>query len=231
MTDAELAILSLLAERELYDDELHATIEKRGLRRWTAIGSSSMYYVLEKLENQGLIERAAEEKGRRLHRISAAGIGVLQTSVVDLLSTPHANDRNFELGLANLHVLKPSQIRGALQSRRQDLAVKISRVSEERKMIAGNFAIDSLFDHHVKMMETELAWLDHFVVAWEAQAPEEPEVVIEPSIAPRIKQVVLPQDPDSVHKHTTKEAPNSNSRKTPPPNPTQIMKTEPPEQH
>ncbi|HVO42655.1 MAG TPA: PadR family transcriptional regulator [Aggregatilineales bacterium] len=226
MTDAELAILSLLFEAPSYDDELYMTIEKRGLRRWTAIGSSSMYYIIEKLETQGLIERISEEKGRRQHQISQAGIGVLQTSVVDLVGTSHAHDRNFELGLANLRVLKSSQVRSALQNRRQDIAIKLARISEEREAVRGNFAINALFDHHIRMLEAELVWLDEFVINWEAQAQPDPEVVIEPSIAPRIKQVILPQDPDSVHKRTTLEA-SPKKRATPPNNPTSAHKTKP----
>src|SRR5262245_35707003 len=136
MTDAELAILSLLAEGPSYDHELHATIEARGLRKWTAIGSSSMYYVLEKLEKQGLIEQVAGDrrdgKGPRRFQISPAGTGVLQTAVSDLLGTPHAYDKSFELGLANLHVLKSSQVRSALYNRRQDMAMRLGKLREER---------------------------------------------------------------------------------------------------
>src|SRR5436190_22846340 len=117
MTDAELAILSLLAEGPSYDHDINDTIEARGLRRWTAIGNSSMYYVLEKLEKQGLVERISEQFGHRRFQISPAGSGVLQTAVADLLSIPHSFDKAFELGLANLHVLKPSQVRSALLGR------------------------------------------------------------------------------------------------------------------
>jgi DNA-binding PadR family transcriptional regulator len=223
MTDAELAILSLLAEGPSTDYELHSTIDARGLRKWTAIGSSSMYYVLDKLEKQGLVERLsadgkAEDKGPRRFRLSPAGTGVLQTSVADLLGTSHAYDKSFELGLANLHVLKPSQVRAALHNRRQDIAMRLVRLREEReeaKTASGIFQIDALFDHHISMLEAEMSWLDEFTIAWEAQAPAEPEPVIEPGIAPRIKQVILPQDPDSVHKQNTKEAQPS-SRHTPP---------------
>ncbi len=223
MTDAELAILSLLAEGPSYDHELHTTIETRGLRKWTAIGSSSMYYVLDKLEKQGLVEHIvdphADGIGPRRFRISQAGIGVLQTAVSDLLSTPHAYDKSFELGLANLHVLKPSQVRTALQNRRQDMAMRLSRLRDERdevKQSSGAFQIDALFNHHISMMESEMAWLDEFTQAWEAQAPADPEAtIVEPAIVPRIKQVILPQDPDSVHKHSTLEAPPG-ARHTPP---------------
>jgi DNA-binding PadR family transcriptional regulator len=204
MTDAELAILSLLAEGPSYDHDINDTIEARGLRRWTAIGNSSMYYVLDKLEKQGLVERISEQYGHRKFGISAAGSGVLQTAVSDLLTVSHAFDRSFELGLANLHLLKPSQVRSALLGRQQDLQAQLAKAREEFDKVDGSFQVSALFDHSVTMLEAELAWLNDFLPKWEAQAPEEPVVVMEPSITPRIKQVVMPQDPDSVHKHKTR---------------------------
>lgn len=215
MTDAELAILSLLAEGPSYDHDLNAVIEQRGLRRWTAIGYSSMYYVLDKLQKQGLIDLLSDGHGHRKFQISPAGTGVLQTAVVDLLGTSHSHERSFELGLANLHILKPSQIRTALHNRRQDMAIKLDHLRMERDKTEGPFQIIALFDHHIAMMESEMAWLDDFTIAWEAQAPAEPEQVLEPSNPSRMKQVILPQDPDSIHKHSTRNAPPY-SRATPP---------------
>src|SRR5260221_5753603 len=134
MTDAELAILSLLAEGPSYDHDLNTAIDARGMRKWTAIGRSSMYYVLGKLEQQGLVEQVSEEYGHRKFAISSAGIGVLQTAVSELVSMPHTHDRSFELGLANLHVLKPSQLRSYLFSRQQDLQSQLQTLRKEQSL-------------------------------------------------------------------------------------------------
>jgi DNA-binding PadR family transcriptional regulator len=222
MTDAELAILSLLSEGPSYDDDLNTAIELRGLRRWTAIGYSSMFYVLEKLEKQGLIEKISEASHRRQFQISAAGIGVLQTAVADMLSTPHAHNKGFQLGLANLHVLKPSQIRTALTRREQDLAEQLEHARAERESVHDNFQIDALYAHSITMMSAELMWLKQFIADWEAQTPPEIETAAEPPPTPRVKQVVLPQDPDSVHKAQTRKLsiPNNSTKPnspTPPP--------------
>src|SRR5258708_36440102 len=93
MTDAELAILSLLSEGPSFDSDLNVAIDERGIRKWTAIGYSSMYYVLAKLERQGLVERTGDESERRRYQISPAGGCVLQTAVADLLRTPHPHDQ------------------------------------------------------------------------------------------------------------------------------------------
>jgi DNA-binding PadR family transcriptional regulator len=215
MTDAELAILSLLAEEPYDDHELNRLIEARGLRRWTAIGNSSMYYVLEKLTRQGLIGhtkpagKAPDKDGepaRRVYNITPAGTGVLQTAVADLLSSARSIDRSFELGLASLGVLRFSQIEAALLGRQQDLAIQLTRLQEavEANPADDSFQAKALFSHRIAMIEAEIAWLESFVGEWRAQAPAEPEIALEAAIIPRSRQVILPQDPDSIHKHATR---------------------------
>ena len=56
MTNAELAILSLIAEVPSHGYKIEQTIETRGMREWTEIGFSSIYYLLKKLEKAGLME-------------------------------------------------------------------------------------------------------------------------------------------------------------------------------
>src|SRR5450432_1181116 len=217
MTDAELAILTILSEGASSDRELSLTIEARGLRKWTAIGNSSMSYVLDKLLRQGLIDLISEDTHQRNVRISQAGTGVLQTSIADLLSNVHTYDKTFELGLANLHVLRTSQIRDALLSREQDLTSHLSWLREEKAQGDKPFQIEALFAHSIAMINAELAWLRTFREVWEKQAPAEPEIVLEPQLIARSKQVVLPQDPDSFHKQITQEGQELSDKHATPP--------------
>ena len=207
MTDAEIAILSLLAEGPQADTMLRKQIESRGLRRWTAIGTSSMYYVLDKLEKQGLIRKMIDGDGLAIYRNSAAGMGILQTAMVDLLATPHTFDRFFELGLANLTVLKTPQVRTALLSRQQDLQANIDRLERliDEEMAGENtFSVIAVFSHRRHMMQAEAIWLQQFISEWELRTSPDPEPISEPTIIPRNRQVILPHDPDSIHKVGTK---------------------------
>jgi DNA-binding PadR family transcriptional regulator len=211
MTDAELAILSIVAEGPIYGYDIQTIIAQRGLRAWTNIGVSSMYYVLEKLERQGLIESQETTEGpaRRQYRISPAGFGVLQTAVADLLSTPREYANGFELGLANLHVLRPSQIRTAFIAYRQELVTRLTQARERWHKFKDHnapFNVDAMLGHHIAMLESELAWIKEFIEQWEAQAPpDEPAAAPpEPADIPRMKQVVLPHDPDSPHRVPTR---------------------------
>ena len=219
MNDAELALLSLLSEstHPQTDAELHSLIEARGLRRWTAIGVSSMYYMLEKLGQQGLIELLPELLPMRRWRLTEAGNSILQTAVSDLLGTPHAPSRSFELGLVNLHLLKTSQVRAALQNYRQALNTRRRITVIELEKEQGNtnsFQVNAFYSHALTMIDAETAWVEQFIEQWEKQAIEDPIPPIRPAEPiPRIQQVVLPQDPDSVHKGTTLQ--NAANRVTP----------------
>lgn len=215
MTDAELAILSIIAEGPIHGYDLQTVIAERGLRAWTQIGVSSIYYVLEKLERQGLIEstitQGAEDTVRRQYQITTAGFGVLQTAVADLISTPREHADEFELGLANLHVLRPSQIRTALTAYRQELTTRLAQACQRQAALKANqppLHVAAMLGHRIALLEAELAWMDSFVEAWEAQAPPEDSAPAVPEVSevPRMKQLVLPRDPDSPHRRPTRRA-------------------------
>lgn len=219
MTDAELAILSIIAESPIRGHTIQTVITERGLRDWTHIGTSSLFYVLQKLERQGLLTSDAatppdaappkNDPASREYRITPAGYGVLQTAVVDLLSTPHDTSKGLELGLANLYVLNAEQIRTAFAAYTQELASRLRQIRARRKRAADTPAqlnITAMFDRRIALLETEMAWLEDFIADWEAQAPPDDAPPLARDIAdiPRMKQVILPHDSDSPHRAPTR---------------------------
>jgi DNA-binding PadR family transcriptional regulator len=78
LTNAELAILSLIVEQPRHGYDIEQVIEARQMRNWTEIGFSSIYYVLKKLERDGLIVSHLEASSgpgpaRRVYSVTAAG--------------------------------------------------------------------------------------------------------------------------------------------------------------
>jgi DNA-binding PadR family transcriptional regulator len=226
MTDAELAILTIVAEGPIYGHDIQTIINQRGLRAWTNIGVSSMYYVLEKLERQGLVEsqgQVIEGPSRRQYQITSAGFGVLQTAVADLLSTPRDLNSGFELGLANLHVLRPSQIQTAFIAYRQEITSRLAYNRERWRQLQENssipFHVDAMFQRRVSMLEAELAWITTFIEKWETIVPAEeidPDAPELPEIPP-MKQVVFLRDADSPYRAPTRPLhplPNSSEVET-----------------
>ena len=65
LTPAELTLLGLLVEQPRHGYELEAVITARGMGNWTEIGFSSIYFLLDKLHNRGMIAEIQQEAPRR----------------------------------------------------------------------------------------------------------------------------------------------------------------------
>lgn len=181
MTDAELIILSLVAERPQHGYEIQQAIESRALRQWAAIGFSSVYYVLHKLEEEGLLESQspATRPARQMYTLTEAGRNILQTTVADRLSTPREPGSSFLLGLATLHHLRPEQVRHALDAYETGLQARIAELNQQRQAQLGAGAASplqtvALVDYSLHLLLAELEWLREFRQAWEAEAPPAP---------------------------------------------------------
>lgn len=227
MTDAELAILSIIAEAPISGYDIQDVIDERNLRRWTLIGVESVYYVIEKLAKQGLVavtpDTADADRKARQYQITSAGMGVLQTAVTDLLSSPRHLPHPFDLGLANLPTLEPHHARHAvmryratLYSRYNTLKSQLAEVQEQNIP----FHIISMYEHQITLAAAELQWLDGWIEEWVDRLPEEPpdaKKIPTIPLPPRIKQMVLPDDEDSIHKRSTREHADFKNVEYPPP--------------
>jgi DNA-binding PadR family transcriptional regulator len=173
MTNAELAILSLIAETDRHGYEIEQVIEARGMREWTDVGFSSIYYLLKRLEDYGWIKsgkRTVVGQGgpRKVYSITAQGVRVFEQAVYEALSTPERNLDNFQLGLASsTHIPKPKTIEAlnahiaALKSRREHVRSR----REEQAPLPLN--VDGMFELSLRLIETQLMWIREFLQRWE----------------------------------------------------------------
>ena len=168
MTDAELAILGLVVERPRHGYEIEQVIEERGMRDWTEIGFSSIYYLLKKLEGEGLIagqlEEAERGPARKVYRATPAGEKALRKGVLNALSVPKRCSSPILLGLSHLPGIPPDEAVTALQQYSQALSTHLAHVQErwERQRPLPYF-IDAMFEHSITLIEAELEWLREFI--------------------------------------------------------------------
>ena len=171
MNEAELTILSLVAEGPRYGYEIQQVIDERGLREWLAVGFSSIYYILNKLERQGMLSSQLRYDvpgpARKVYQVTEAGRGVLQTAVADLLRQPHTLGTGFELGLANLGAMNPRQVYKVLRERETELNRRLEGVEKtwerhQREDAPVQDHIRALYTHGIGMMKAEQAWLAAF---------------------------------------------------------------------
>jgi len=168
MTNTELAILSLIAERSRHGYEIEQVIEERGMREWTEIGFSSIYYLLKKLEQDGLIEGRLEETGRgparKVYRTTTTGRTALRNGVFEALSTPHRCYSPMQLGLANLPTLSPGKAITALQQYQAALQEHLAHVQARWQSQPGlPYFVDAMFELSITMIQAELAWIEKFI--------------------------------------------------------------------
>jgi len=170
MTNAKLAILSLIAEAPRHGYEIEQTIEERGMREWTEIGFSSIYYLLKQLEKSGLIQSQicpAEGRGpaRRVYQITPDGSTALEDATLAALSTPKQSYPPILLGIGNLPILSQEQARGALRSYRNELAERLEHItarSESQRPLPDH--VEMLFDFSLRMLEAEKNWVESVIL-------------------------------------------------------------------
>jgi len=168
MTDAELAILHLLIEKPRHGYEIEEVIEQRGMREWTEIGFSSIYYLLNKLEKAGLVEKSLQEIGqgpvRKVFRLTAAGQQKLREGALESLARYRGNYQSLLLGLANLPILSREETLEAISQHRDNLAghrAYVARRAEEQRPLPD--VVEALFKYSLTMMDARLGWLDTFI--------------------------------------------------------------------
>lgn len=169
MTNAELAILGLVAEEPRHGYEIERVIAARGMREWTEIGFSSIYYLLNKLQRQGLVhgyQEAASGRGpaRKVYRISPEGRIALQSGLLETLSSPKRCYPPLQIGLANLPTLERRQVMDALANYRHELANNLEHIQERRASLQPlPYFVEAMFTHSQALIRAEMDWLDGFL--------------------------------------------------------------------
>lgn len=176
MTNAELVILTLVAERPRHGYQIEQVISEREMREWTELGFSSIYYILNKLEEQALIESRLEKTSgrgpaRKVYNITQAGWEACQAGILQSLAEPPRPESMFLLGLANLPAVSKGEALSALKHY-ADRLVKRKEHLVKRVQIGGSsfpFHVKAMFEFSLSMIQAESTWLNQFIQQWEAQ--------------------------------------------------------------
>ncbi len=168
-TNAELAILSLIIEQPRHGYQIEQVIEERGMRDWTEIGFSSIYYLLKKLEKGGLVEGQTGQKSgrgpaRKVYHITAKGEAAWHMASLEALSIPRRVYPPFQLGLANLPALPPDEVLAALRSYQASLEERLAQIqaTAEAQRPLPDY-IEAMFSHSLTLIEAEWQWIKDFI--------------------------------------------------------------------
>ena len=168
-SNAEIAILSLIAESPRHGYEIEQVIEARGMRDWTEVGFSSIYYLLKKLEGSGLVEASLEDPSgggptRKVYHITQTGQEVWHAETLRALSDPQNCYPLIQLGLANLPGIPRSEVISALKRYIANLERRRDYVQARREVqLPLPDHVEAMFDLSLTMIEAELGWINNFI--------------------------------------------------------------------
>ena len=178
MTDAELAVLSLVAECPRHPYEIEQVIAERGMRDWTDVGFSSIYYLLGKMERAGLVEAHREEatsKGpaRNVYAPTAEGFEAWTEASLAALSAPQSK-MPFLLGLTNLAGLPADRALEASLACQGALEERLCEIRERRRA-AGEveWSVNEALDFSEQSLRSGRDWVAGFVERFEKRIEEQ----------------------------------------------------------
>ena len=162
LTDSELLVLGLVAEMPRHGYELEQVIEQRGMREWTQIGFSSIYFVLGNLEKEGLVkaETPATAKAKKKYRMTRAGSNTLRTQTIAALKTVRPKHSSLLMGMIHWSVLTRDQALDALRTRKEAVAKELERLENihfEQQPLPDH--VDVMFDFSIGQLKAEADWI------------------------------------------------------------------------
>ncbi len=170
MTNSELVIMGLVAEQPRHGYEIEAVIEERGMRNWTEVGFSSIYYILKKLERAGWIEghmELSEGQGpaRKVYRLTPQGRDAWRSATIEALSTPVPYYSPFRIGLASLPGISTKEALAAVQNYHKQLSARAEQVRQRWTSQQSRlpYHADALFDLSMTLIDAELSWVSSFI--------------------------------------------------------------------
>jgi DNA-binding PadR family transcriptional regulator len=162
----QLVILGLLRERPLYGYELKHIIEER-MGDWTNIAFGSIYYALDKLADDHLIEEVTTEReggrpSRTIYRITQAGREEFLRLLRQVWGEVERHYFTFDIGLTFMSALPIEEVKGYLRQRLAQLEAILGHLSAHQQEQMAQDEVPRLaaevFDHSRAHFEAELSW-------------------------------------------------------------------------
>ena len=166
-----LVLLGLLRERPLYGYEIKQLIEEQ-MSDWTSIAFGSIYFALDKLEEEKFVEKVeVEQEGKRpsrsVYRITPAGRKEFHRL---LRENWQQFDRSYfpiDICLFFLDSLPMDEVISYLQNRKETLQTALEYVqhhrSEELALPDVPPLAANIFDHTIVHVQAELEWVSGLI--------------------------------------------------------------------
>ena len=157
-SDADIVVLSLLAEQPRHGYDLDRVIEQRGYRQWTSLAFSSVYYLLKRLSERGLLEPDEGSQGRRtVFRLTEAGRRELRQAAGERVLAPAPPSAGVLPALNAYSRLDDPALAALLARRAEALLGRLDELRALRAQVDEEHAL-AIFDYEILRQEADLAW-------------------------------------------------------------------------
>ncbi|MFX0152245.1 MAG: PadR family transcriptional regulator [Candidatus Hodarchaeota archaeon] len=183
LTENELLILGMtfpFEEKGITGKDMEILIEERDVRRWTNIGFSSIYYILDQLERKKLLVSRSDKMGHakrgapaKPYFITDKGKEVLRKSIKEYLSE-RLEYKEFMIVLAVSQALNHEELVPCLIEYRSILINWLEdqlrpRYKKVKSEYPGELAIHiwGIFNHSITLLEANIKFLGHLIEMYE----------------------------------------------------------------
>ena len=157
-SDADIVVLSLLAEQPRHGYDLDRVIEQRGYRQWTSLAFSSVYYLLKRLSERRLLEPDEGSQGRRtVVRVTEAGRRELRQAAGERVLAPAPPSAGVLPALNAYSRLDDPELVTLLVRRAEALLGRLDELRALRAQVDEEHAL-GIFDYEILRQEADLAW-------------------------------------------------------------------------
>ncbi|WP_042168629.1 PadR family transcriptional regulator [Paenibacillus gorillae] len=172
-----LIVLSLLRMRPMHGYEIQQLVQTNRMDTWTNLLSGSIYYALNKMEQDGLILTEAEERTgarlRKIYAITEKGEMHFQQTVRDTLTIPpHSVKSDFSLGLSWIESIPKEEALGLLEQNVKQVEQTLAEW-HFGKQIKSQYGLSPIaeasFDNAMSLLEQDIRYLKTVIALLQQQ--------------------------------------------------------------
>ena len=173
-----LVILGLLRKAPLYGYEIKQIIEEH-MSDWTSIAFGSIYFALDKMAEEGFVEKVSVEKegkrpSRSVYQITQAGRAEFLRLLREGWQDVERQYYSLDVCLFFLDALPPEEILAFLRARQSALRETLRHIESHRDEEMTNPEIPpvarAIFEHSLAHTRAELSWVTDLLEKMETSA-------------------------------------------------------------
>lgn len=142
LTNAEAALLGLLAEGARHPYQIEKDVQYRDMRSWTDLSISSIYKLLRQLEVEGLVDLSRDmtdnNRMRKVYSITDLGTKALEKKISALLTEGEHCKWQTDVGIYNFCIVPKAKRRELLEAYILSLEARIKGYCELEEFMCGN---------------------------------------------------------------------------------------------